>query len=129
MCSSDLPLRTDRRRLVQVLVNLLDNALKYNRPDGLVYLSLHTDGPWLLCSVRDEGPGLSPDQLERLFSPFERLDAARRGIGGTGLGLALSRQLARALGGELRVQCSPGQGACFTLQLPLVTPAAAGDPS
>ena len=119
------PLRTDRRRLVQVLVNLLDNALKYNRPDGLVYLSLHTDGPWLLCSVRDEGPGLSPDQVERLFSPFERLDAARRGIGGTGLGLALSRQLARTLGGELRVQCAPGQGACFTLQLPLATPSAA----
>ncbi|MBQ0929131.1 PAS domain-containing sensor histidine kinase [Ideonella alba] len=112
------PVRADRRRLLQVLVNLLSNAVKYNRPGGAVHVTLRADGPAIVFEVRDEGQGLTPEQIARLFSPFERLDAARRGIEGTGLGLSLSQQLAQAMGGTLSAHSAPGEGATFSLRLP-----------
>ncbi|MCY7315731.1 MAG: PAS domain-containing protein [Rubrivivax sp.] len=126
--------RADPRRLRQVLINLLSNAIKYNRPGGGVRVSAQrqkaradadtdTDaniaaGAVVLLQVADDGPGLSEEQQLRLFNPFERLGAERGPVAGSGLGLALTRQLLEAMGGRITVQSQPGQGACFTVQLP-----------
>jgi PAS domain S-box-containing protein len=88
----------DPKRLRQVLLNLLSNGIKYNRHGGRVEVSAGTQGPWLEISVRDTGPGLSPEQQQRLFTPFERLEARHGSIEGTGIGLALSRRLVEAMG-------------------------------
>ncbi len=125
--------QADPVRLKQVLLNLLGNAIKYNRPQGRVQLhcqALAVDGGgsgsggWRI-SVQDTGPGLDADQQARLFSAFERLDANATPVEGTGLGLALSRGLVRAMGGEIGVRSAPGAGSTFWLQLPPASGAAA----
>ena len=107
----------DRKRLLQVLSNLLSNAIKYNQRGGWVRLSLQPDGECQRLDVADSGPGLSPEQQALLFQPFERLGAQRGPIAGTGLGLALSRQLAQAMGTDITVRSAPGQGSVFSLAL------------
>ncbi len=109
----------DPVRLRQVLTNLLSNAIKYNRQGGWVKVSAHTRDSLLMLEVSDSGPGLDTAQQERLFQPFDRLGAERSTVPGTGLGLVLSRQIARAMGGDIGVQSAPGQGSRFTLTLPL----------
>ncbi len=111
--------RADPRRLKQVLLNLLSNAIKYNVAGGQVIVNWQegTAGA-LRLSVRDTGPGLTPEQISRLYSPFERLDAEQRGIQGTGLGLAVSRRLVEAMGGTLGLDSVPGQGCSFWVELP-----------
>src|SRR4029079_14420297 len=89
----------DRQRLTQVVINLISNAIKYNRHRGTVTVEAEEDGGRIRLSVADTGAGIDPDQLPRLFTPFDRLDAAASGIDGTGLGVAASRPLAPALGG------------------------------
>jgi PAS domain S-box-containing protein len=113
-----LAVRADRKRLKQVLSNLLSNAIKYNRPGGWVRIGARRDGACVAVTVADNGPGLSTDQTSRLFQPFERLGAQRGTVAGTGLGLALARQLAEAMGGTLTVCSTPGEGAAFELRLP-----------
>jgi signal transduction histidine kinase len=109
----------DRRGLKQILLNLLSNAIKYNREGGEVRVSLCTcaSGQIGIC-VTDTGAGLSQQQLSKLFEPFERLGAEHRDVEGTGLGLALSRRLAEAMGGAIEVQSAPGQGSTFSVHLP-----------
>jgi len=112
----------DPTRLRQVLMNLLTNAVKYNRPNGSVRLTVRqdasgNDGPDVHVDITDSGIGLGPAQLERLFEPFNRVGAERTGVEGHGLGLAHSRALARSMGGEITVISQPGQGSCFTLHL------------
>ncbi len=108
----------DRKRVKQIVSNLLSNAVKYNRPMGWVRVSLQdVNGQWALA-VSDSGPGLDAAQQARLFNAFDRLGAERGPVQGTGLGLALSRQLARAMGGEIAVKSAPGQGSTFSLLLP-----------
>ncbi len=104
------------RRVLQVLLNLLSNAIRYSPEGSAVTLDVgeRPAGAWI--SVRDEGQGLSADQAARVFDKFERL--GRSGDGGTGLGLYISRRLARAMGGDLAVTSQPGEGACFELSLP-----------
>ncbi len=111
--------RADRRRLKQVLVNLLSNAIKYNCRGGVLSLVARQRDAMIELDVVDTGVGLDGAQLERLFNPFDRLGAQRGTVPGTGLGLALSRQLAQAMGGEIRVQSRPGLGSTFTLVLPV----------
>jgi anti-sigma regulatory factor (Ser/Thr protein kinase)/CheY-like chemotaxis protein len=115
----------DRQRLRQVLINLLSNAIKYNHPTGTVTVSveLRPDQP-LRIMVVDTGRGIAPELLGRLFTPFERLDAARAGFDGTGLGLALSRHLVQSMGGVLDVSSTPGRGSSFWVDLPVADPAA-----
>ncbi|MFT3816920.1 MAG: PAS domain S-box protein [Rubrivivax sp.] len=117
----------DPKRLRQVLLNLLSNAIKYNRRGGEVGVSIAPADGQLEFRVTDDGPGLSAEQQSRLFKPFERLDAARSGADGTGIGLALSRHLVEAMGGRIGVVSQPGQGSSFWFRLPLAeaAPAAA----
>jgi PAS domain S-box-containing protein len=107
----------DRVRLRQVLVNLVSNAVKYNRPGGTVSVgwSLHRDTCRL--SITDTGPGMTPEQLGRLFEPFNRLGAEKTGVEGTGIGLVLSRRLVELMQGELRVESRVGEGTVAMLVL------------
>jgi signal transduction histidine kinase/CheY-like chemotaxis protein len=113
----------DPQRLKQILLNLLSNAIKYNQPGGKVVLSAppSREGE-IRLSVADTGPGMSPEQLERLFTPFDRLGAERTGVEGTGLGLALSKLLAEIMGGDIGVHSEPGAGTTFWLDMPVVDP-------
>jgi PAS domain S-box-containing protein len=117
-----IALRADRKRVKQIVANLLSNAVKYNRPAGQVDLRarrvLGADGPAVELAVSDTGTGLGAEQLERLFTPFDRLGAQHRDVAGTGLGLSLSRHLARAMGGEIRVESRLDVGSTFVLSLP-----------
>lgn len=114
---ADLAVVADRRRLRQVFANLLSNAIKYNRPGGHVEVAAVRAGPQVELRIVDTGLGMSPAQLARIFRPFERLGAEGSGIPGTGLGLALSRQLVEAMGGEIRVTSARGRGTTFTVAL------------
>ncbi len=114
----DETLLADRKRLKQVVSNLLSNAIKYNRPGGWVRLALrHVEGQ-VEFSVADSGPGLSAEQRSRLFNPFDRLGAERSAVQGTGLGLALTKQLLEAMGGSITVESNPGEGSVFRVRLP-----------
>ena len=109
----------DRTRLKQVLLNLLTNAIKYNRPGGDVALSCRCEGDMMRITVRDQGHGLSATERDRLFQPFERLGAGRTKVEGTGIGLALSRHLVQAMGGTIGVDSEVDRGSSFWLRLPL----------
>jgi PAS domain S-box-containing protein len=112
--------RADRTRLKQVLLNLMANAIKYNRPAGDVEVRCSLEGDDLRLAVRDTGFGLTPADRDRLFQPFERLGAGLTNIEGTGIGLALSRRLVTAMGGDIGVDSEPGIGSTFWVRLPLV---------
>jgi PAS domain S-box-containing protein len=109
----------DRQRIRQVLLNLLTNAVKYNRQAGSV--SVHCDPTAegsLRISVRDTGPGIEAAMISRIFTPFDRLGAEQSDVEGTGLGLALSKALLEAMGGAIGVESTPGVGSTFWLELP-----------
>jgi signal transduction histidine kinase/ActR/RegA family two-component response regulator len=110
--------QADRRGLDQVLMNLLSNAIKYNRVGGRVGVALRAETGRLQLAISDEGAGLTVQQQERLFQHFDRLGAEAGRVEGTGLGLVISLDLARAMGAELTVQSQPGVGSTFTLGLP-----------
>ena len=112
----------DRQRLKQVLLNLLTNAVKYNREGGHVDISARTtvDGR-VRITVRDTGPGIAPDLLPRLFQPFDRLGAERTTVAGTGLGLALSKHLVELMSGAIGVETTSGRGASFWVELASAT--------
>ena len=110
---------SDPTRLRQILNNLLSNALKFTEA-GSITLSFAVRGERLALTVSDTGPGMDADQLGRLFTAYEQAsDSVARTHGGTGLGLQISRELARLMGGDLTVTSAPGQGAAFTIDLPL----------
>lgn len=109
----------DRQRLLQVLLNLLSNAIKYNRAGGWVRLSVLVQQGRARIEVRDSGVGIAAALLPRLFTPFDRLDAALNGTEGTGLGLTVSRQLIENMGGSIEVESREGVGSVFTLSLAL----------
>jgi signal transduction histidine kinase len=97
---TDALVRADKQRLRQVLLNLLSNAIKYNRPKGRVHRQTEVTEDMVRISVADTGLGISPEMVERLFIPFDRLNVEATGIEGTGLGLALSKNLTEAMGGS-----------------------------
>lgn len=115
----------DQDRLRQVLLNLLSNGVKYNRDSGRLVVSVLRTPDAVRLSVRDTGLGMSEAQVERLFTPFERLDAPSLGIAGVGLGLVVSLQLVEAMGGHLEVDSRRGLGTTFTVALPAAEPAPA----
>ncbi len=114
-----VPVRADRLRLRQVLVNLLSNAAKYNRDRGTITMRCQQLGDRLRLSVADEGMGIAPNKLAHLFQPFDRLGAEHGKVEGTGIGLALSSQLARLMDAELGVDSSQGVGSTFWIDLPI----------
>jgi signal transduction histidine kinase/ActR/RegA family two-component response regulator len=108
----------DRQRLAQVLVNLISNAVKYNHRGGSITVSCAEGGTGQVnIVVTDTGPGLVPDDLERIFVPFERLGAERTAVEGTGIGLPLAKALTEAMKGQLTVSSVFGEGAAFTVSL------------
>ncbi len=122
---------SDRQRLTQIVINLLSNAVKYNRIGGRVTIAFTAGSreqrqPSRL-TVTDTGAGIPPESLKLLFQPFERLGAEQTAIEGTGLGLALSRALAQAMGGRLGVDSVIDRGSTFWIELPAAdAPSAAG---
>jgi len=116
----------DRTRLKQVLLNLLSNAVKYNRDQGSVTVACVQQGETLRLGITDTGPGLTPEQQALLFRPFERLDADKAAIDGTGIGLALSKRLTELMRGEIGVESKPGVGSTFWVRFPATQPVAGG---
>ena len=114
--------QADRKRLKQVISNLLSNAIKYNQSGGRITVEAGADDAAVRLFVRDTGRGISADQLERIFKPFERLGAHRSGVDGTGLGLALVKQFMEAMGGSVQVESQAGRGSTFTVTLPRSRP-------
>src|SRR3984957_9327969 len=119
--------QADRQRLKQVLLNFLSNAIKFNRSNGLVVLRCdEIQNLRLRVEVADTGPGIDEEGLRKIFVPFERLSADRNAIGGTGLGLALSKRMIEAMGGTIGIESTVGVGSRFHFELSLVEPA--GEP-
>lgn len=109
----------DAMRLREVLLNLISNAIKYNREEGRVTVTCRAvPGRRVAVEVADTGPGIPPEQRERLFEPFDRLGMETSGVEGTGIGLAITRQLAAAMDGTVEMESTPGSGSRFTLILP-----------
>lgn len=113
----------DRKRLSQVLLNLVSNAVKYNQAGGSVWITAvgAAEGRRRI-QVADTGPGIDPAMTHRLFRPFERLGAGPTAVDGTGLGLALSKRLVDAMGGAIGVDSRPGEGSSFWVELPDAAP-------
>ncbi|MGE3466475.1 MAG: sensor histidine kinase [Pyrinomonadaceae bacterium] len=109
----------DPVRLEQMLTNLIDNAIKFNRPEGTVAIDLRHLGERNIISVSDTGEGILPEYMARIFERFYRIDRARsRDMGGTGLGLAIVKHLAKLHGGEVSVDSVLGKGTTFAIELP-----------
>ena len=115
-----LAARADREKLQQIMLNLLDNAVKFTAPDGSVTLTYERDGrDFIQMCVTDTGRGIGADHIERIFAPFVQVDSGlTRTQEGTGLGLAISRDLARGMGGDLTAESELGVGSTFTLRIP-----------
>ena len=119
-CEIDLRLRANADRLQQVLLNLLTNAIKFTPADGIISMECSGDDRCTRIAVRDTGCGIPAEHLEHIFDPFvqvdrNRIDSRQRGVG---LGLAISRELVQAMGGELTVMSEVGVGSVFTISLP-----------
>jgi signal transduction histidine kinase len=113
------PLRCDEALIRQVLVNLVDNAVKYSVGGGVVVVQVRDETASVRIDVIDRGLGIPSAELERIFDKFYRLDAEMtRGIGGSGLGLYISREIVTQLGGTLSVKSQLGRGSTFTVTLP-----------
>ena len=110
---------SDRQRLKQVLINLVSNAIKYNRLGGSVAISCVKEEGQARIFVHDTGVGIPAERLEQLFTPFERLGAEQSAIEGTGLGLTVAKRLVEAMDGAIGVESVVGQGTTFWLELPL----------
>ena len=121
---ASLYIHADQQRLRQVLLNLLSNSVKYNHPGGTVTVAIDgRPGERARITVTDTGRGIADHDLDRLFTPFQRLDAGEAGIEGTGLGLALCQRLVTAMGGSVGVTSTLGIGSAFWVELPAVQPA------
>lgn len=119
--------KADWQRLKQVLINLLSNAVKYNREHGTITVSFDSTGnDNLRIGIRDTGEGISPENITRLFTPFERLHA-HQGIEGSGLGLALAKRLVELMGGSIGIESKVGEGSLFWVELPKIEAAAGSE--
>jgi signal transduction histidine kinase len=112
-----LPATAEFRRTLQILVNLIGNAVRYSPRGSTLRLRLARDGDRAVVTVEDTGQGIAAADQARIFEKFERVDSGEPG--GSGLGLYIARRLARAMGGDLTVDSAIGQGARFTLSLPV----------
>ena len=122
-CDPDLHVRADEEKLRQILLNLLTNALKFTEREGVVSISCHSEANRVDISVSDTGRGIDSERLASAFEPFVQIDrhVTPESEQGVGLGLAISRELARGMDGELRATSVVGVGSTFTLSLPIAT--------
>lgn len=126
----DLEIETDAAKLREVIMNLLHNAVEYNRPGGVVELSIWPEPERIVLQVRDTGIGMAPEVKERIFERFYRADASRHAAGvHAGLGLAIVKEYVDRLGGTIQVDSEPGAGSTFRICLPRSKPAAQGTPA
>ncbi len=124
--SDDLPpVIGDAIALRMLLANLVNNAVKYNHPDGQVWIKGDSDDRTVTLSVTDSGPGISAEDREHIFEEFYRIQGG--GAGGTGMGLPICRKIAEELGGRITLTSSPGEGSTFTVALPQATTDDAAD--
>jgi signal transduction histidine kinase len=115
----DVRLYTDGGKVRQILLNLLTNAIKFT-DSGEVVIRSHSEAERVMVSVIDTGIGIAPENLERIFDPFWQVEQrSTRKVGGTGLGLSVSRTLARLVGGDIRAESELGKGSTFILTLPI----------
>jgi signal transduction histidine kinase len=121
--SEPVTIHSDHARVRQILSNLVSNAVKYTQQGGTIRIVVERrqkpddgDSPWIAIDVTDDGPGISPEQQALLFQEFSRFDATA--IQGSGIGLAISDRISRALGGAITVKSGIGRGSTFTLWLP-----------
>lgn len=112
-----LPATGEFKRVLQIVMNLLTNAIRYTPEGGMVWMRTDREGDLAALIIADQGKGISPEDQGRIFEKFERVDPTEPG--GSGLGLYIARRLARAMGGDISVDSAPGQGARFTLTIPL----------
>jgi PAS domain S-box-containing protein len=125
-CDPSVRVHADRDKVQQIVLNLLSNALKFTGAGGRIVLRCVVQGGDALVTVTDTGRGIAHDKLESIFEPFVQVDRRyKREQEGIGLGLAISRELARAMGGDLTVESEPGIGSSFMLRLPVSAPAPA----
>ena len=118
--SSDVSINVDEARFRQVLLNLLSNAVKYNNENGKIIIKCSpVEGSMLHLSVTDTGEGLTQEQLNKLFRPFERVGAKHSKVEGTGLGLVISKDLIELMGGTIEVESEVGKGSSFWIKVPL----------
>ena len=110
-----LPAKGEERAVIQILVNLIGNAIRYSPHNGRIEIHFALRDHMALVSVKDQGPGVAVADHQRIFERFERAHPKEEG---TGLGLAISRRLARSMGGDVTLDSETGEGACFTLSLP-----------
>src|SRR6266849_512335 len=118
-----LAVRADATRFKQVLMNLLGNAIKFTPQGGRIELAAHLDGGSMRIEVRDNGPGIPPEEERRIFEAFYRLRESGKKTEGTGLGLAITQRLVELHGSELSLKSQVGQGSCFYFSLPAVASA------
>jgi len=122
--SSKIYVMGDALRLKQAIINLVDNAFKYNRPNGTVKISARTEGAQLVVQVQDSGIGISQIDQQCIFDRFYRVDKSRsRAEGGSGLGLAIVKKIVEDHGGTVSVESTPGEGSTFRIILPRHSPA------
>jgi signal transduction histidine kinase len=114
----DVRVLADRDRVVQVLLSFTDNALKHSPAGTTIHLRAEAQGDTVRLGVSDEGPGIEPEEIARVFERFYRADAARPGGGGTGLGLAIAKEIVEAHGSTIDVESTPGTGTTFGFELP-----------
>lgn len=118
-CDPQLEAPINKPLIEQALVNLLDNAVKYSEKGGVIKVAARKTSEKIILSVSDEGTGIAPEHLDRLFERFYRVDKARsRSLGGTGLGLAIVKHIVNAHGGQVIVKSEPGRGSTFEIHLP-----------
>ena len=127
-CPPDAEVAADPRRLREVLLNLLSNAVKYNGEAGRIDVTATPDDGHVRIAVADTGPGISLGDQARLFQPFERLDAGATDVEGSGVGLALTKNVVEAMGGTIGVESAPGEGSTFWFDLPSPGRSPGGEP-
>jgi two-component system phosphate regulon sensor histidine kinase PhoR len=119
-CDDDLEARINPPLLEQAVINLIDNAVKYSPEGSRIRVEAHQDQTQASIAVADEGCGIPPEHLPRIFERFYVVDKSRsRKLGGTGLGLAIVKHIAQAHGGRVAVTSTPGKGSTFTIHLPI----------
>jgi len=120
--------RGDVRRIAQVLLNLVGNAIKFTDAGGVVIRASAADG-WFTIAVRDTGPGISPADQSKIFEEFQQADnSSTRKKGGTGLGLSIAKRIIELHGGRIWVQSVPSEGSTFSFTLPITVEGSAGQP-